>query len=68
MASLYLEAHPMREPPALTDHLHHTDYMILTWFPLYANMWYEGTEQKCKSWAWRMTYSEGNEYTVRYEY
>jgi len=71
-SALYLETHPNREPPSLQDHLNgrgsDVDYMLLTWFPFYANMWYSGPESKCESWARQHSRSGGNEYRVCYEY
>jgi len=67
MQALYLVTHPTREPPALADHEHNTDYMLLTWFPLYANMWFEDTERKCRQFVRQMNDWQST-YQVCYEY
>jgi len=68
LCALYVECNPTREPPLLEEHSHNIDYMITTWFPLYANFWYEGSKSECERWVWRMAYSTGNHYKVCYEY
>jgi len=42
-------------------------YMIITWFPMYANLWFEGSRPECYATARRMSLSD-EKYAVRYEY
>ena len=70
MSTLYRHCRPDREPPALADHIdrpEHCAYMLLTWFPLYANMWFEGSPSECRTYV-RMVSRPGITYKVVYEY
>lgn len=79
LSALYRKANnshkPLRPngatPPSFEKHAargqDHIDYMIIGWFARYANVWYAGPAEKCRSEAWRMA-RDGEEYGVFYEY
>jgi len=73
LAALYSEIRPDREPPNYDDHASgkgsSVEYMLTTWFPLYANMWFSESFESCKHERDRLNHTRPNDrFEIFYEY
>lgn len=57
-----------RLPPEMREDTQHRRYMIETWFPTYANLWFEGSREDCKAMAGELEAGQGGKFWVVYEY
>ena len=68
--SVVYEVVRKRDAPSLEEHKEGdaAHVMVCVWFPMYANMWFEGTETACEKWVKRWNKPPNEEYQVCYEY